>query len=259
MALFTDAQVVMSQDLLPYESSLLQVSSTYSINVDEKIALGRRTVSEKLMLFLEDAGVSDPQWLTRLAIGLSTVVVAPPLKRWLCYESLAKFYAEAYNVQLNTRYEAKWKQYLQDLRNVSDEALHAGLGIVFNPLPKPAMPEVSVQQGTAPQGSLYVQVSWVDAQGDQSALSPINGVVLGSNSSITVQMAEGALGTPATAFGWNVYVGTSPTAITLQNGNPLISGSTWSLPASGVVNGPRGGDGQKPDFIVPISRQIRRG
>jgi hypothetical protein len=72
-------------------------------------------------------------------------------------------------------------------------------------------------------------------------------------------MAEGALQAPPAAFGWNVYVGSNTDSITLQNGNPLSIGSTWSLPASGIENGPRGGDGQSPDFIVPISRQIRRG
>jgi hypothetical protein len=121
------------------------------------------------------------------------------------------------------------------------------------------MPEVSVQQGVAPAEPFYVQVSWIDSEGNESALSPVNGLVVNSQSSISVQMAEGALQAPPAAFGWNVYVGSNTDSITLQNGNPLSIGSTWSLPASGIENGPRGGDGQSPDFIVPISRQIRRG
>jgi hypothetical protein len=187
------------------------------------------------------------------------VVVTPPIKRWLCYEALARFFAEAYNVQLNTRFQGKWKEYRQEVKHGSDQALHAGLGIVFTPLPKPHMPEVSVQQGVAPAEPFYVQVSWIDSEGNESALSPVNGLVVNSQSSISVQMAEGALQAPPAAFGWNVYVGSNTDSITLQNGNPLSIGSTWSLPASGIENGPRGGDGQSPDFIVPISRQIRRG
>ncbi len=108
MALFTDAEIIVPQDLLPFESSLLQVASTHGINVDQKITLAKDTVGEKLLLFLQDAGVSDPQWLSRRVIGLSTVVVTPPLKRWLCFESLTRFFAEAYNVQLNTRFQGKW-------------------------------------------------------------------------------------------------------------------------------------------------------
>jgi hypothetical protein len=185
--------------------------------------------------------------------------VTPPFKRWLCVEALAQFFAEAYNVQLNSRFQAKWQEYRQEVKHSSDQALHAGLGIVFKPLPKPHMPEVSVQQGVAPAEPLYVQVSWLDSELDESALSPVHGLVANSQSSITVQMAEGVLHAPPTAFGWNVYLGSNTDSITLQNGNPLSIGSTWTLPPTGIVNGPRGGDGQRPDFIVPISRQIRRG
>jgi len=259
MALFTDAEIITPQDLLPYESSLLQVASTHSIDIDQKIVLAKRAVAEKLVLFLQDAGVSDPQWLSRLVIGLSTVVVTPPLKRWLCFEALTRFYAEAYNVQLNSRFNAKWAEYQQEVKSAADQVLHVGLGIVYKPLSKPQMPEVAVQQGVAPAEALYVQVSWVDSQGTESALSPINALVANSQSSITVQTTEGALQSPPAAFGWNVYLGSNAKAITLQNGNPLILGSTWSLPASGIQNGQAGGNGQEPDFIVPISRQIRRG
>lgn len=259
MALFTDAEVITLQDLLPFEASLVQVSSSHGINVDQKIALATRTVGEKLMLFLQDAGMSDPQWLSRQVIGLSTVVVTPPLQRWLCFEALTRFFAEAYNVQLNTRFEGKWKEYQDETKSAADQAIHAGLGIVFKPLPKPLMPEVSVQEGNAPAESLLVQTSWLDAQGNESSPSPVNGLVVNNQSGITVQMAEGALESPPAALAWNVYVGSDASRITLQNGNPLTIGSTWTLPASGIVDGEQGGDGQSPNFIIPISRQIRRG
>ena len=175
MALFTDAQIVTIDDLLPFEASLVQVASSHDINVDQKIALAISSVSEKLLLLLNDTGMSDPQWLSRRVIGLSTVVVTPPLQRWLCFEALARFFAEAYNVQLNTRFEGKWKEYQDETRFAADQTIQAGLGIVFKPLPKPKMPEVSVQQGNAPAEPLFVQTSWLDAQGNEGALSPVNG------------------------------------------------------------------------------------
>ncbi len=150
MALFTDVEILVVQDLQPFESSLLQIASTHAINVDQKISIAKHAVAEKLLLFLQDAGLSDPQWLSRRVIGLSTVVVTPPLKRWLGFEALAAFFAEAYNVQLNTRFQAKWTEYQQEAKGASDQLLHSGLGIVFKPLPKPAMPVVSIQQGVAP-------------------------------------------------------------------------------------------------------------
>jgi hypothetical protein len=259
MALFTDAQLITLDDLLPFEASLVQVASSHEIDVDQKIGLAVGAVAEKLLLLLHDTGMSDPQWLARRVIGLSTVVVTPPLRRWLCCESLTKFFAEAYNVQLNTRFEAKWKQYQDETRSAADQTIQAGIGIVFKPLPKPQMPQVSVQQGNAPAESLYVQTCWLDSQSNEGALSPINGLVANNQSTITVQMAEGELQAPPAAQGWNVYVGSTVNEITRQNGNPLTLGSTWSLPATGIVDGPQSSGGQVPNCVVPISRQIRRG
>jgi hypothetical protein len=160
---------------------------------------------------------------------------------------------------LNTRFQGKWKEYRDESQFAADQTIQAGLGIVFTALPKPLMPEVSVQHGTAPAESLFVQSSWVDSQGDESALSPVNGLIVNNQSTISVQMAEGVLGAPPAALGWNVYVGSDAASITLQNGNPLSVGSTWTLPASGIVDGEPGGDGQAPRYFVPVSRQIRRG
>jgi len=259
MALFTDAEIITLDNLLPFEVSLVQVASAHGINVDTKIGLATNSVSERLLQLLRDTGMSDPQWLSRRVIGLSTVVVTPPLKRWLCFESLTRFFAEAYNVQLNTRFQGKWKEYQDETNYAADQTIQAGLGIVFKPLPKPQMPEVSVQEGIAPAEPLFVQTSWLDSQGDESALSPVNGLIVNNHSTISVQMAEGALGAPPAALGWNVYVGSDASLITLQNGNPLSIGSTWTLPASGIVAGEEGGNGQVPQYFVPVSRQIRRG
>ena len=259
MALFTDAEIIKLEDLLPFETSLVQVASSHGINVDTKIALAEEVVGENLLLWLRDAALTDPQWMSRRVIGLSTVVVTPPLHRWLCYETLARFFAEAYNVQLNTRFQGKWTEYQDESKYAADQAIQAGLGIVFKPLPRPQMPEVSVQQGTAPAESLYVQSSWVDSQGSEGALSPINGLLVNNQSSISVQMAEGALEAPPAAFGWNVYVSSNARRLTLQNGNPLTIGSTWHLPDTGIVDGREAGAGQPPDFIIPMCRQIRRG
>jgi hypothetical protein len=259
MALFTDAEILTLDDLLAFEGSLVHVASTHNINVDKKVSLAKRVVSEKVTIWLQDSSLTDPQWFSRCLIGLSTVVVTPPLNKWLCFETLTRFFAEAYNVQLNTRFEGKWKEYQQEAKYASDELIQSGLGIVFKPLPKPAMPLVSIQQGVAPAEPLYVQSSWTDAQGNESALSPVNGLLVGNQSGISVQMAEGALASPPAAIGWNIYVSSDSRRLTRQNGNPLTIGSTWTLPATGIVDGKDGGDGQVPEFFVPLVRKIRRG
>jgi hypothetical protein len=259
MALFTDAEIVTLDDLLQFETSLVQTASSHGINVDTKIALATNAISDRLMLWLLSVGASDPQWLNRRIIGLSTVVVTPTLKRWLCFDSLARFFAEAYNVQLNTRFQGKWTEYQSATKDAAEMVFMSGIGIVYTPLPKPAMALVAVETGTVSPQALYVQTAWAGSHGDESALSPINGVILDGSSNIVVGMSEGVLDAPRAAVGWNLYVGTSDSDITRQNNQPLAIGSTWRLPPTGLINGSAPINGQQPNFYIPLSRQIQRG
>ena len=135
----------------------------------------------------------------------------------------------------------------------------SGVGIVYNPLPKPALPLVAVENGTVSPQALYIQTAWTDSQGDESALSPVNGVILDGTSSIVVGMSEGVIGAPAAATGWNLYAGTSDADVSRQNNAPLAIGSTWLLPTTGLIDGPQPVNGQEPNVYIPLSRQIQRG
>jgi len=259
MALFTDADVIILDDLLQFETTLVQIASSHGIDVDTKINLATSALADKLMIWLLDVGMSDPQWLTRRAIGLTTLVVTPPLQRWLCFASLSRFFAEAYNIQLNSRFQGKWSEYKQQSQEAGNMLFLSGLGIVYKPLPKPAMPLVSIQSGNAPAESMFVQTAWADPSGNEGALSPVNGLLLPANSSFTVAMAEGVLKAPPAALGWNVYLSSPAGSPTRQNTSPLAIGSTWTLPATGLMAGATPIDGQNPDFYVALSKQIRRG
>ena len=259
MALFTDNGIITLDDLLPFEGSLGQVASLHGIDVDNKISLAANAIGDRLMLWLLNAGASDPQWLNRRMLGLSTIVVTPPLRRWLCLEALSQFFAEAYNVQLNTRYQGKWMEYQREAKEAAHLFFLAGVGIVSNPLPKPAMPLVSIQSGNVSAQTIFVQTAWVDTSGNESALSPVNGLVLPDNSSIAVAMSEGALGAPPAAAGWNVYAGTDVQAMTRQNVAPLVVGATWDMPAFGLMGGAKPLNGQQPSYYIVLPNEIRRG
>ena len=259
MALFTDADVVMLDDLLEFETSLVQVASSHGINVETKIKLSTDAISDKLLLWLLRAGASDPQYLNRRLLGLSTLVVTPVLQRWMCFESLSRFFSEAYNVQLNTRFQGKWTEYQAQASEASNLVLMSGLGIVYNALPKPATPLVSVQDGNAPALAIFIQTAWVDGHGNEGAGSPVNGVILAGESSVAVAMAEGALKVPKTAAGWSVYAGTEEDDLTRQNSAPLSIGSTWQLPGTGLVDGPQAMGGQQPDYYIILPRISQRG
>ena len=255
MALFTDADIVTLDDLLAYENSLVQVSSTHSIDVATKINLAISAVGDKLLLWLLKVRAADPQWLSRRQLGLSTVVVTPVLQRWLCFDSLSRFYEEAYNVQLNTRFQGKQTEYQKLAGEAAEMTFMSGLGIVYTPLPKPAIPTVTVLAGTSTAEGVFVQSSWADSTGGESALSPVNGTILAAGSSFSVSTA----GAPAAATGWNIYASTDQNNITRQNNEPLPLGSIWSLPYAGLVAGPEPIDGQQPNFYVMMSRRLERG
>lgn len=259
MALFTDADVVTLDDLVQFETALVQVASSHGINVDTKIQLATNSISDRLMLWLLSVGASDPQCLNRRILGLTTVVVTPTLQRWLCFDSLSRFFAEAYNVQLNTRFEGKWTEYQTAAKDAAEMVFMSGVGIVYNPLPKPAMPLVAVETGTVSPQALFIQTAWVNTLGDEGALSPVNGVILDGSSTVVVAMSEGVLSAPVNATGWNLYIGTSDSDVTRQNNAPLAIGSTWLLPTTGLIEGPQPVNGQQPNFYIPLSRQTQRG
>jgi hypothetical protein len=63
---------------------------------------------------------------------------------------------------------------------------------------------------------------------------------------------------PVTAMGWNVYVGTGPDSMTLQNASPVAIGHTWLQPATLAAGRPPG-PGQSPSYLKPVPRMIQRG
>ena len=259
MALFTDSDVVTLDDLLQFEGALVQVSSTHGIDVQAKIKLATDEIGDKLMLNLLRAGQSDPQWLSRVKIGLSTVVVSPSLFRWLCFDSLARVYAEAYNVQLNTRFQGKWNEYQQQSNAASELFLTGGIGVVLNPLPKPAIPTVHTGIGAFQLPSIFIQTSWVDRLGNESAPSSINGVILNGSASVQVSMTETSTQTPIAAVGWNIYASPSQQSLMLQNSSPIAIGSSWQMPNNGLITGAIPKNGQVPDVTVSCVRRWQRG
>ena len=259
MALFTDPDVVTLDDLLQFEGSLVQVSSTHSIDVQTKIRLATDEIGDKLMLNLLRAGQSDPQWLNRTRIGLSTVVVTPSLYRWLCFDSLARVYAEAYNVQLNTRFQGKWNEYQKQSDAAGEFCLTSGIGVVLSPLPKPVIPTISTGVGIFQAPSIFVQTTWADRLSNESAPSPINGVILNGSASIQVSMDEISSLAPTNAVGWNVYANTAQGGLGLQNSSPIAIGSLWQMPNTGLISGVNPRSGQMPDITVACVRRWQRG
>src|SRR4051794_37907607 len=259
MALFTDSDVVTLDDLLQFESSLVQITSTHGVDVSTKVKLATAEISDKPLLALLQAGPSDPQWSTRNKIGLSTVVVSPAIYRWLCFDSLSRIFAEAYNVQLNTRFQGKWTEYQQQSTRAANMVLASGVGIVSRPLSKPGLPTITQSSGSLGIPALFVQATWTDSVGNEGALSNINGAILGGASSVEVAVADAPNTILQTAIGWNVYASQVQQGLTRQNASPIPIGVSWQVPAEGLIAGTNPTNGQDPEMTVSFSRRWMRG
>ncbi len=259
MALLTDATIIGLDELTSYETNITTVTSTHGIDIDTKVSVSITSIGDLLLLRLLKAGLSDPQHMYRRQLGVSTVVVTPPLERWLCLDVLANIFAEAYNVQLNDRFKGKWTQYLQQADVAQQLVWQYGVGIVNQALPQALEALVSIQSGPLANQELLIQVAWTDANGNEGALSPALGLEVPGGSSVAVSTAEGADGAPAAATGWNVYLGQIGLDVTRQNNAPIPVGSTWFLPDFGIIQGPVPVGGQSPDYYVIDPRRTPRG
>ncbi|HLI23197.1 MAG TPA: phage tail protein, partial [Stellaceae bacterium] len=98
----------------------------------------------------------------------------------------------------------------------------------------PAAPSLSASAGGAlGAATLYAKITYVDRTGETLPSSEASlAVSAGKLLSVASPSAP-----PASATGWNVYVGTTSGGETRQNASPLALGAAWTEPASGLVGG----------------------
>jgi hypothetical protein len=111
-----------------------------------------------------------------------------------------------------------------------------GLAIPSVGLSDPASPALSLISGGLLGASTYfVTITYVTASGETLASSEASlAVASGQLLVVTSPIAPA----PASAIGWNVYVGTTTGAETRQNGaTPIAIGANWTEPVSGLLVG----------------------
>lgn len=255
MALFQDGLLNTSGELQQYENAILDVASTERIDISGKAVLAQNEIATDLLLFLDRNSLWDPRTLVRQSIGLNDIVVNEPLKRWHAYKTLAMVYQDAYNNQLNDRYKGKWSQY-NDVTLSTEQALfQTGVAIVHQPVPKASAPSLTVVQMAVTGGTYYLCVSWINvAQQEGLASDP---VVVTSNDGAAITV--GIPNPPQVAMFWDVYAGSGPDNMTLQNQAPLPITSTWMVPTTGLSTGRPPTDGQSPEWWVVDRRVLPRG
>lgn len=187
---------------------------------------------------------------------MSDVVVTQQLKRWHALYTLAIFYRDAYNDQLNDRYLAKWNEYLSLARNAREMTTLYGIGLVSIPIPQARVPVLSVVAGSLPATVYYVRTSWISSTGAEGNPSKAAAYEAPVSSLVTV---TNGVNVPAVATAFNVYMGLTEFTTTLQNATPIAIGTTFTEGASGLVAGVPAGMGQAPDIYITGGSVLRRG
>jgi hypothetical protein len=231
-----------------YDTQLLDVANTEDIDVTRKLKLAQDEIAAEIATML-----ARRAWF-RAPLDPGRVVVTPPLKLWHMFLSLELVYRDAYRSQLNDRYAGKRDEFHGMVKWAWDKLIETGLGLVDDPVARAAAPHVLPAAGGLPDGTYYVVAAWTNAAGAEGA-SSIPATIDIAGSSFAVQTGGG----PANVKGWNIYVGTSPTALTRQNDRPLTPGETWLQPSPISASGPPAGCGQAPDYLLPVPRTIQRG
>jgi hypothetical protein len=242
MALFTDGSISTIADLLGYESAILDVAKTEGIDLTTKLRLAG-----------EELAVEFAAFLARDHSGrrLDQIVVTEALHKWHTFLALALTYRDAYNRQLNDRYEGKWKEYEKRAVWAAAALYQAGVGIVSDPMERAEAPEISMAPSTLAGATYFVSVTWTGRGDAEGAPSEVAGFSAPDGSALVVR----AIDPPSNATGWNVYAGLTANDLRLQNASPIALNQVWTEPASGLTQGRAAGQGQQPETFVRDSAQ----
>lgn len=255
MALFTDGPPSCILDLTARDTQLLNVAVAEGIDVTQKLALAQDELALELGTMLSRASFNDQAfWLTPQP-DLGSVVITPPVKLWHTLRTLELVYADAYCSQLNDRYAGKRDQFRHMAERAFEKLIETGIGMASYPVPQPGSPSVVAVPGPPlPNDTYFVTVAWVNGQGEEGA-SAIPAAVTTSTGTLSARPGP----PPGNAAAWNVYVGTAPDSMSLQNPLPLALGQLWLQPVTLRTGGRAPGSGQSPSFIQPVPRLIQRG
>ncbi|HYZ84805.1 MAG TPA: hypothetical protein VE621_10395 [Bryobacteraceae bacterium] len=249
MALFVDGPIASAEDLRRYESSILDVMSVEKIELGAKLDIAHRELAVELTAFLV-----RQETLTGSNRDLGHVVVTEALSQWHALHTLSLIYRDAYNSQLNDRYQGKWQEYSRLSRASSSRFFEIGVGLSRSPLPRAARPLVMTVPGSAvAPGTYYCRVAWCGDMSEIGGLSDLAEVAVGAGEVFAVEPGVA----PPHARTWAVFAGTDPEDLVLQE---LVSvGSAW-LPAEALeVATSASVMQQQPDHYVTSRRNLFRG
>jgi hypothetical protein len=256
--LLTDGNPNADENLRVYESAILEVAHTEMIDLAVKLDLATEEIAQDVLDFLLDHPGADPQAALRRGIGVADVVITRQMMRWHAVHTLEIVYRDAFNNQLNDRYQAKFLEYRELSRNARTLSFHFGVGVALIPIPQALTPVFSAVGGQLPETTYYARASWVGASGQEGSPSEMTVYSAPLGGLPVVQMTEQPAAA-AVATGFNVYLGLTPDSLALKNSTPVPVGQSFTLPETGLVAGRAPGDGQAADLYISGGWILRRG
>ena len=254
MALFTDG-ISTIQDLINQDNSVLTTAQTENIDLTQKLAIALTELGIEVMALLQPGNTCGWDIWLPPSPQLINVVVTPPLQLWHVFQSLTLVYQDAYYNQLNDRYQAKRNQFQQLAKWAMQKLIQSGLGIVSDPLPEAAAPQLTAIPGGQPAATYYASVSWLNVEGEEGQPGDAAALTVEAGNVLVVQ----PLSQPTNAVSWNVYAGTLATVLTLQNSAPLALDQVWIQAAPVSLGGTAPGTGQAANYTRSLPRVIQRG
>lgn len=249
MALFTDGWPSTIENLREYDTAVLDVAHIEGVDLSAKLAVAQRELAAHLSLFLLKHGAGES------APNVQRVVVTEPLQRWHALETLATAYRDVYHSQLNDRYLGKWKAFEKAAGVAAARLFELGIGMVSDPIPRAAPPEIESAPGAVAPGAYCIQVAWRNALGEEGAPSEVRMFTTEDGSAPVVKMGA----PPANAGFWSVYAGPAEGTLSRQNAAALEASLAWTMPPAELLTGAPAGTGQLPVYYLRTSRVLQRG
>ncbi len=256
MALFTDGPASTIDRLTEHDSSLLELAATESINLTTKLVLAYEEIGLEISSLFQRAQSPYSLLLTATPLDLAHLVVTPAVKMWHTYHALTMVYRDAYYNQFNERYKGKWTEYQSLSLWAKNKVMETGFGLVLDPVPLPDQPLLSLAVAAENSGTFYFSVTYLNAATEEGAPSSIACFSTLDGTGVNVSPVN----LPANICSWNLYAGTTPSALFLQNTSPIDPNEQWTYyPSSAQISGKLPGSGQSPNLIKTLPRILQRG
>jgi hypothetical protein len=246
MALLIDGDISTQSDLTALDTSLLEVCRVEQIDLTAKLAVAQSEICNALTQFLTEA---EQTYSTR------NVVISDSIRRWHQLKVLELIYRDAYFSQTNDRYEKRWNLWSVAVSRAEKEALEYGVPVQLEPLHRPEEPLLTLQDGDSLPTTYFIRVTWVRADGAESAPSSLCSIFAEAPHRLEIRMRRAQCDNLL----WHVYAGNTADAQTRQTDSPLPQDGVWASPAGALGIGEAAGQGQQPSTIVRRTRGILRG